>query len=228
LIEFENTLVRKYESFIREIINSSVRRIHWDKLESQQKMFVDKIKELFKFQNSDSWSFLTSSLDTLGDSHFAIISFLNYNIDNGSTFNTGEKYLRLYGVLSSVYIHFRSVSTLADLVKVKTSDTELEFKKLDISFLRNAISAHPVNFDLNGSKTSYKVARYSVNDQGELDVVDAKNQITTYDLHKSLNDYIEFSEKILEQVARKLIENRYASALKKKEELFIQIEELKQ
>ena len=47
IIFSENTLVRKYENFIREIINSSISRIDWDKLESQQKMFVDKMKELF-------------------------------------------------------------------------------------------------------------------------------------------------------------------------------------
>jgi len=124
LINYETTLIRKYENFIREIINSSVRRIDWEKLESQQKMFVDKMKELFKLQNCHSWSFLTSSLDTLGDSHFAIVSFLNNNISNGKSFNTGEHYLRLYGVLSSVYIHFRAISVLADLTKVKTVNLE--------------------------------------------------------------------------------------------------------
>ena len=227
MIEYENTLIRKYENFIREVVNSSVNGIDWDKLESQQKMFVDKMKELFKFQDSESWSFLTSSLDTLGDSHFAIVSFLNSNIENGKNFNTGERYLRLYGVLSSVYIHFRAISTLADLVKSKTSELEQEFKNLDISFLRNAISAHPVNFELNGDKMNFKIARYSLNDLGSLDVIDKQNQFNTYDLHESLNAYIEFSEETIEKVIKKMVQNRYASSAIKREELLNKLEKLK-
>jgi len=106
MIEYEKTLIRKYENFIREIIDSSVRGIDFDKLDESNKMFVDKIKELFLFENDKSWSFLISSLDTLGDSQFSIVSFLNHKIDNKSVFNTGEKYLRLYGVLSAIYIHY--------------------------------------------------------------------------------------------------------------------------
>lgn len=227
MIQYENTLIRKYENFIREIVNSSVHRINWDKIESQQKLFVDKMKELFKFENSESWSFLTSSLDTLGDSHFAIVSFLNSNIENGKHFNIGERYLRLYGVLSSVYIHFRSISTLADLIKTRTIELEQEFKSLDISFLRNAISAHPVNFELNGDKTNFKIARYSLNDFGSLDVISKKNKFKTYDLYKSLNTYIEFSERTLENIIKKMIQNRYDSSVLKREELLNELEKIK-
>jgi hypothetical protein len=208
-------------------VNSSVNRINWDKLESQQKMFVDKMKDLFKFENSESWSFLTSSLNTLGDSHFAIVSFLNSNIENGKRFNTGERYLRLYGVLSSVYIHFRAISTLADLIKTKTTELEQEFKSLDISFLRNAISAHPVNFELNGDKTNFKIARYSLNDSGSLDVISKQNEFKNYDLHKSLNVYIEFSERTLENIIKKMIQNRYGSSVLKIEELMNKLEKIK-
>jgi len=190
-------------------------------------MFADKMKELFKFQNIESWSFLTSSLDTLGDSHFAIVSFLNNNIENGKKFNKGERYLRLYGVLSSVYIHFRAISTLSGLVKTKTSKLEQEFKSLDISFLRNAISAHPVNFELNGNKTNFTIARYSLNDSDTIDVIDQQNEFKTYDLHKSLNTYIEFSERKLENVIQKMIQNRFDSSALKREELMNKFEKIK-
>ncbi|MCB0801944.1 MAG: hypothetical protein KDB74_02500 [Flavobacteriales bacterium] len=190
-------------------------------------MFVDKMKELFKFQSSESWSFLTSSLNTLGDSHFAIVSFLNNNIENGKAFNTGEKYLRLYGVLSSVYIHFRAISTLADLAKTKTNELEDKFKNLKINFLRNAISAHPVNFKLNESIANFKVVRYSVNDHGLLEIVNMKNEFKSYDLNKSIIEYIEFSENTLEAVIRKIIENRYDSSSVKRPKLIQELEEFK-
>jgi len=227
MIEYEHTLIRKYENFIREIINSSVRRLDFENLENNQVRFVDKIKELFKFESSNSWSFLTSSLNTLGDSNFAIVSFQNFNIDNGKSLNTGEKYLRLYGVLSSIYIHFRSIATLADLVKTKSNNLEQEFKNLDISFLRNAISAHPVNYNENKSKSNFKIARYSLNDSGMLEIINMKNEFKTYDLNKTINEYLIFSERLLHLIAQKFIINRYSSSKIKKDELLVKLENIK-
>ena len=219
MIEYEKTPIRKYENFIREIIESTKRGINFDKLEESNKMFVDKIKELFKFENSKSWSFLIASLDTLGDSQFSIISFLNHKIDNESEFNTGEKYLRLYGVLSAIYIHNRAIATLADLVKVKDDKIEDEFKNSKINFLRNAISAHPVNFKDNGLKTNYKIARYSVNDRGQLVLVNMDNKFETYDLYKAISDYLSFSKENLDKITRKLISNRFKTSKEKREQL---------
>lgn len=227
VIEFEKTKIRSYENFIREIIDTSVRRLNWDKLDKENKMFTDKIKELFKFDSSECWSFLTSSLDTLGDSTFAITSFLNHKLGNETKFDTGEQYLRLYGVLSSVYIHFRAISTLADLVKIKTNDLEKKFKDSDISFLRNVISAHPVNFDDNGRKKNFKIARYSLNDTGKLEIVSMKNEFTSYDLFNSINQYLKFAEETLEKIATKLIKNRYKSSKEKLEEYINNLEKIK-
>lgn len=227
MIVYENTLVRKYEEFLREIVNSSVNRIDWTKLESQEMMFVDKMKELFKLQNSESWGFLTSSLDVLGSSHLAIITFLNFGNENHTHLNIGERYLRLNGVLSSVYIHFGAISTLTDLIKIKNKNIEKEFKSLNISFLRNAISAHPVNFELKGEKTHYKTARYSLNDLGALKVLNHKNEINTFDLSESLNTYIKFSEKLLEKTIKKIIQNRYDSSPNKKEDLIKKLDRIK-
>ena len=215
MIEYEKTPIRKYENFIREIINSSVRGIDFDKLNENNKMFVDKVKYLFKFENTKSWSFLISSLDTLGDSHFAIVSFLNHKVDNENVFNTGEKYLRLYGVLSGIYIHYRAIATLADLVKIKTDKLENDFKNSKIAFLRNAISSHPVNFENNGTKTNYKIARHSVNDRGQLVLINMENKFETYDLYESINDYLLNSELTLEKIAEKLISNRYKTSTEK-------------
>jgi len=84
-----------------------------------------------------------------------------------------------------------------------------------------------VNFQIDGGKTNFKIARYSLNDSGLLEVVDMENQFRTYDLHKSLNEYIKFSERTLEKIARKIIENRYVSSEQKREELINRMEEIK-
>jgi len=215
----EETLIRKYDRFIREIVNNSVATIDWDKLETREMMFNVKIQELFKFDNPMSWSFLTASLDVIGDSQYAIVSFINEKIGNGNTFNTGERYLRLYGVLSAVYIHFRAISTIAELVKVKDYLLEKSFKKLDISFLRNAISAHPVNYEINGEKTNYKIARYSVEDTNKIIIIDSQNNSTQYDIQEALNTYLIFAEKALNTSIKKLIRNRFGNSKDNENEL---------
>ncbi len=227
MILHEDTLIRKYDRFIREIVNTSVAKLDWDKLETRKMMFNEKIKELFKFDNSDSWSFLTASLDVIGDSQFAIICFINGKIGNGKTFNTGERYLRLYGVLSAVYINFRAISTIAELVKTKDSSLEMAFKNLDISFLRNSISAHPVNFEIDKSTTNYKVARYSIEDTDKIVIIDSMNNSKEYDILSALMDYQEFAERTLEKIIKKLIRNRYSSSIEKETELLEELDKIK-
>jgi len=227
MIEYEKTSIRKYENFIREVIDSSVRGIDFDKLDDNNKLFVEKVKELLKFENNKSWSFLISSLDTLGDSQFAIVSFLNHKIENHNNFNTGEKYLRLYGVLSAIYIHHRSIATLADLVKIKNNELENNFKDSKISFLRNAISSHPLNFDNSGSKTNYKLARHSVNNRGQLILANMENKFKTYDLYRSINEYLSNSEFTLEKISKKLINNRYKFSKEKKKQLLKELKKIK-
>src|SRR5699024_9625263 len=115
---FEESKIRNYETFIRDIVNTIVRRIDFNKLDSENKSFLTKIKERLCFDNDNGWIFLISSLDSIGDSQFAITTFQNYKIENGKKFNTGENYLRLYGILSAVYIQQQALLKLSDLFKV--------------------------------------------------------------------------------------------------------------
>lgn len=106
--------IRNYEVFIRDTVNEIVDNINYEKLEKENKTFLTKIKERLCFDNDKGWKFLTSSLDTIGDSHFAISTFIEKNRNN----DTGENYLRIYGVLSAVYIQQQALIKLSDLIKL--------------------------------------------------------------------------------------------------------------
>jgi hypothetical protein len=122
-----------------------------------------------------------SSLDTFGDSHFAITTFQNHKIENGQKFNTGENYLRLYGILSAVYIQQQALLKLSDLFKTgQIDELKSNFEKLDITFLRHCISAHPINFNQNGTKVSFRIDRNSLNDNGLLNIRDEFNETKTF------------------------------------------------
>jgi hypothetical protein len=149
MIEFEHTKIRYYENFIRDIVNSIVNRIDFEKLNNENKLFLTKIKERLCFDNDNGWKFLVSSLDTIGDSQFAITTFQNHKIENGQKFNTGENYLRLYGILSAVYIQQQALLKLSDLFK--TGGTRL--------FFLNRLKVEFFNFNLT-KKSNEKDALY--------------------------------------------------------------------
>lgn len=228
MVQLDNTKTRLYENFIRDIVNSIVRKIDFEKLDSEGKLFVTKAKERFCFDNDNGWSFLTSSLDTIGDSQFAITTFLNCKIENGNKFNTGEHYLRLYGILSAVYIQQQAILKLVDLFKVgEKRKFKVGFSNLEITFLRHCISAHPINFSHDGSKVSFRINRNSLNDYGLLGIRDESNKTRTYDVFHSLNEHTFLVERCLEAICRKLISNCYNTAKEKVSELNNELELIK-
>jgi len=220
MISYEDCLIRKYEVFIRDIINSSKRKIDFNKLE---------LKEKFKFDKAESWKFLTSCLDTVGDSQFAIINFQNNKIENGKEFNTGERYLRLYGLLSAVYIQQQSILKLADLFKLTDFNTiKDEFKSLEITDLRHYISAHPINFFGPDKIESFKIDRFSLTNEKCVTVIDENNNFIHFDLFNLISRYNTKAEKYLEKVGKKLIENLYKkSSNEKMKELLKEMQNIK-
>ena len=228
MIKFDDTKIRLYETFIRDTINSIVQRIDSEKLEKEDKLFLTKIKERLCLDSDNGWRFLTSSLDTIGDSQFAITTFLNHKIENGNQFNTGENYLRLYGVLSAVYIQQQAILKLSDLFKTGHQEKlKNDFDNLEITFLRHCISAHPINYSNNKSKVSFKIDRSSLNDNGLLNTIDESNNFKTYHVFELLKEYISQAENCLEVISQKLISNCYKTAKRNFEELNIKLEKIK-
>lgn len=219
MISYEETKIRKYENFIRDILNCVVQKIDFEKLEEKKQTFLSKTKERFRFDNDNGWKFLTSSLDTIGDSNFAIIVYLNSKSDN-KTLNSGMEYLKLYGVLSAVYIQQQSILKLLELFKVNDLNAKKkEFEVLEITFLRHCISAHPINYDLSGEKVSFKIVRSSRHQNGKVEVCDQSNSFTTHDIFQALETYKIVAENMMKTISEKLIENTYKSADNKIEEL---------
>jgi len=228
MINFENTKTRLYENFIRAIANSIVQKIDFEKLDKEGKSFLTKTKERLRFDNDKGWKFLTSSLDTIGDSQFAIVTFINHKIENNNKFNTGENYLRLYGLLSAIYIQQQAILKLSDLFKTGQIDSlKKDFDNLKITFLRHCISAHPVNYDSNGTKVSFKIDRNSLNDNGLLSIRDESNNADVYNVFEALGEYTTMTEKCLETICQKMISNCYNSAKEKCDELNNELKKIK-
>lgn len=181
MINYEKTKIRQYEKFLRELINSVVQKIDFEKLNRNKISFLSKTKERFHFDDVRGWKFLMSCLDTIGDSQFAVTTFVNHKIKNGKDFNIGEQYLRIYGVLSAIYIQQQAIKKLFDLFKIEeTASLINEINDLDITFLRHCISAHPINFDNSNDKVSSRIDRNSITDLDDLYIINEQNNLKYY------------------------------------------------
>jgi hypothetical protein len=213
--------VRKLEVFIRDIINEGKNCINWDKLEIEKKTFLLKTKELFKFEQEDGWKFLLSCLDTVGDSQMAINYFLKSQENN--EIENGLSYLKIYGVLNAIYIQQLSIIKLGDLVKQNQINIKSEFDSLKITFLRNAIASHPVNYlNIKGTEKeikTYRVVRGSLNNLSSLQVQTHESDFLNINVYKCIDDYQAQSVKILKIIAKKLITNRYQKESSKSNQL---------
>ncbi len=107
------------------------------------------------------------------------------------------------------------------LEKLKT-----DFDNLEITILRHCISVHPINFNQNGIKVSFRIDRYSLNDNGLLSIRDESNEIRTFNIYDSLNDYILNAESCLKVISKKVISNCYQTAKEKFDELNEKLERI--
>ncbi len=74
------------------------------------------IKDVLRLNKEEDWSFIWTSMDIVDDASLALESFLKFDLDGPTKYNDiGEKYLRLYGILSASYIQQQAIITLYKL-----------------------------------------------------------------------------------------------------------------
>src|ERR1700731_3985821 len=93
-------LLDKYANAFRELINATVQ------------CSPKPLKELLRLNSSADWEFLCAAMDIIGDASTAIDNVQRFGLSGPTKHNdTGEKYLRLYGMLSAAYIQQEAILT---------------------------------------------------------------------------------------------------------------------
>ncbi|MGD0784478.1 MAG: hypothetical protein ABR969_01540 [Sedimentisphaerales bacterium] len=201
-------LVEKYISAFRGLINSKI----WPS--------KDSIRKTLRLSKDEDWSFLCVSMDIVEDACTAINNFLKFGL-NGPTKHedVGEKYLRLYGILSATYIQQEALLKLYQIVNVPPSFKEGKelVDKLSIRSLRHKLSSHstnylnkednsiqayvPIRFDLNEFNCTY-----AMNGRGNHNSVDLKEAVNEH-----LNTMVELLDRILEKALKTLFKGQETS-----------------
>jgi exonuclease VII small subunit len=130
-------VVESYGNTFRDLINAKV---------LPTKLTIRKVLKLSK---DEDWSFLCSSMDIIGDACIAIDDFLRFSLDGPTKYDEpGERYLRLYGILTATYIQQEAVLKLYQLINVPPSlkDGKAMIGQLEIRILRHKLSSHSTNY----------------------------------------------------------------------------------
>lgn len=126
--------VESYSDAFRDLVND---RVGW-KGEPARKL---------RLNTEADWSFVCVAMDILGDASLALHNFVEFGIDGPTKYDdTGEKYLRLYGLLSAAYVQQQAALKLHNLMNCTG---QKEFKRradgLQIRVLRHQLASHSLD-----------------------------------------------------------------------------------
>lgn len=138
------SVLESYADAFRSLVNARV----WGRDEAPDKAL--------KLSDRRDWEFICVAMDVVGDAALALRNFLRFSLDGPARYeDVGERYLRLYGLLSAAYVQQQAALKLYSLMNCpKPKEVQAEFNQLDIRTLRHQLASHSLDFLAPGeSKT---------------------------------------------------------------------------
>jgi hypothetical protein len=126
-----------YAQAFRDLVNA--------KIQSSSKT----TRELLRLNKDDDWNFLCNAMDVVGDASTAIRNFLQFGLDGSRRYqDVGERYLRLYGLLSAAYIQQQAVLKLCKLMNVPNPKAiKAKWDGLKTRELRHKLASHSTDYE---------------------------------------------------------------------------------
>lgn len=195
-------LVESYGSTFRDLINAKVQPTKLT------------IREVLKLSKDEDWAFLCTSMDIIGDACLAIDNFIRFGLDGPTRYDEdGERYLRLYGILSATYIQQEAVLKLYQLMNVPPSLKEGRdmLDALEIRLLRHKLSSHSTNYYDKDSNSIQTYAPIRVDLKGFHCGYMNFEEIKTHsvDLQSAINQHLETLIEMLDNILDKAIKTLY-------------------
>jgi len=103
--------------------------------------YINDECDLFEVFSEGPWLQMCSCLDVLGDTSLAIDAFLDFS-ERSKRNGSGENYLRLYGLLQSLFVQQDAVKHLSECFDEK-DDFLKDYNLSNIRTIRNISVGHP-------------------------------------------------------------------------------------
>ncbi len=190
------------------------------------------IRELLKLNEDDDWVFICSAMDSIADTCLAIDNFYEFGLYGPTKYsNKGERYLRLFGILNSIYIQKEAIINLYKYNGVPDYKTPIKkINNMEIISIRNKLASHNNNF-IRFEEDDKKLISYGISEINEYSCLyyanDSEIKIIDIDLHFEINEYMSYSIILMEKVCEKSIKTIYKNNKIKIDEYNEEIELIK-
>lgn len=214
-----NEILEKYSSAFRELVNARV----WGCDESP--------KTLLRLNDDSDWDFICVAMDVVGDASLAIENFLRFSLNGPTRYDDiGERYLRLYGMLSAVYVQQEAVRKLYALMNCQNpKNVKAEFDRLEIRTLRHQLASHSVDYIESGEKKPQAFVPVRMDLEGFSCTVTENrgDRSRTIELDKAIIQHCMLVVSVLDRIYEKSIGTIFRGQDKKIEEFNKKLEDLR-
>lgn len=196
-----------YGDAFRDLVNARV----WQTSESPTK--------LLRLNDEADWSFICVAMDVVGDASLAIRHFLRFSLDGPTRYeDVGERYLRLYGVLSAAYVQQEAVLKLFRLMNCPSpQNIQVELNALEIRSLRHQLASHSLDFlPPGGGRTqAFVPVRIGLSGFSCMVTENRGGPTRTIDLRKALNDHCNAIVSVLDRIYEKALKTLFKGQQKR-------------
>jgi hypothetical protein len=212
-------LLSKYADAFRELINVKV----WSS---------DKtVKDLLRLNSNDDWEFLCAAMDIIGDASAALDNVQRFGLSGATKYDDmGEKYLRLYGVLSATYIQQEAILTIYRIISDGNfKKIKAQFHALEIRQLRHKLSAHGTGYINTTSKAmeAYVPLRYEIGDTYVTAVNNTTSRREKINLKEAIDIHVALVIETLDHLIGKAIDRLYKGRDDKKKKHLEKLKDLR-
>jgi len=201
------TVLESYADAFRSLVNARV----WGRDESPD--------EALRLNDRRDWEFICVAMDVVGDAALALRNFLRFSLDGPSRYeDVGERYLRLYGLLSAAYVQQQAVLKLYSLMNCpKPKDVQAEFNELDIRTLRHQLASHSLDFLAPGESKAQAFVPVRIGLLGfECMVTENRGGATrTVQLDEAILEHCKAVTSVLDRVYEKSVKTLFKGQSKK-------------
>ena len=166
-----------------------------------------------RLNDQSDWEFICVAMDVVGDAALALGSFLRFSLDGPTRYDdVGEKYLRLYGLLSAAYIQQEAVLKLYKLMNCpKPKEVQTELNELEIRTLRHQAASHSVDcLPPDGGKTqAFVPVRIGLSGFSCMITEGRGNQTKSIQLDDAVNAHCTVVTSILDRIYEKSIQTLF-------------------
>ena len=212
------SILHSYADAFRELVNARVQGAN------------DPPWKGLRLNDKSDWEFICVAMDVVGDAALALDSFLRFSLDGPTKYeDVGEKYLRLYGLLSAAYIQQEAVLKLYKLMNCpKPKEVQTELNELEIRTLRHQVASHSVDClpPSGGKAQAFVPVRIGLSGFSCMITEGRGNQTITVKLDDAVNAHCTVMTSILDRIYEKSIhtlfrgqDNRICEFKKKQEDL---------